>query len=96
MSAAAARRAVVGWLAVGFTLVTLHQCDSSVIPALAAGIPLSSAPELRKRLGRAVGMLRRVAALVVAWVPACAGMTEGGRRNDGRGRVGEAATMLGC
>ena len=27
-----------------------------------------------------------VDAMVVAWIPACAGMTEGGRRNDGGGR----------
>ena len=52
-----------------------------------------------RRLGWAVAAPRRVGALGVAWVPACAGMTEGGagmteggagirrgRRNDGEGR----------
>ena len=40
----------------------------------------------RKELGRAAAAARRVGALVVAGVPACAGMTEGGR-DDGGGVV---------
>ena len=42
----------------------------------------------RKRLWRAVATPRRVEALEDAWVPACAGMTEEGRRNDAGGGDG--------
>ena len=51
-----------------------------------------------ERLGWAVAASRRVRVLVAAWVPACAGMTEG-RRNDGGGlaRAGVGGVKwLGC
>ena len=55
---------------------------------------------LRRRgsgLGRAVGRQRRIRALVVAWVPACAGMTGrgAGMTGDGRG-LGRGGRCLGA
>ena len=40
-----------------------------------------------QRLGAPSGIRSANGAGVLAWIPACAGMTEGGRRNDGRGEA---------
>ena len=108
VSAANARRAwwgVVGRLAVCFTFFTLHQRDSSVIPAQAGTYAVGRGFSWRWTFGGGAE---------VAWAgrwDAEARSGAGGRlgsclrRNDGGGRgydeggwagVGEAGTMLGC